>query len=112
MAELRNTEEARKEVMVVGPEDVAKIASADGIPVNKLAEEESERLLKLEQILHEKVVGQNEAVSAVARSVRRARAGLKDPKRPIGSFIFLDQPQVINPATGPWPKPYSEMRMR
>ncbi|NLL51413.1 MAG: ATP-dependent Clp protease ATP-binding subunit [Peptococcaceae bacterium] len=92
LAELRNNwEEAReKEVMVVGPEDVAKIVSSwTGIPVNKLAEEESERLLKLEQILHEKVVGQNEAVSAVARSVRRARAGLKDPKRPIGSFIFL-----------------------
>jgi ATP-dependent Clp protease ATP-binding subunit ClpC len=60
-----------------------------GIPVNKLAEEESERLLKLEQILHERVGGQKEAGSAVARSVRRARAGLKDPKRPIGSFIFL-----------------------
>jgi ATP-dependent Clp protease ATP-binding subunit ClpC len=74
----------------VGPEDIARIVSSwTGIPVNKLAEEESARLLRLEQILHEKVVGQKEAVSAVARSVRRARAGLKDPKRPIGSFIFL-----------------------
>ncbi|NLO97439.1 MAG: ATP-dependent Clp protease ATP-binding subunit [Peptococcaceae bacterium] len=92
LAEMRNKwEEAReKEVMVVGPEDVAKIVSSwTGIPVNKLAEEESQRLLKLEQILHEKVIGQDEAVSAVARAVRRARAGLKDPKRPIGSFIFL-----------------------
>lgn len=79
-----------KNVTMVGPEDIAKIVSSwTGVPVNKLAEEESERLLKLEEILHEKVVGQKEAVSAVARSVRRARAGLKDPKRPIGSFIFL-----------------------
>jgi ATP-dependent Clp protease ATP-binding subunit ClpC len=57
--------------------------------VKKLATEESERLLKLESILHERVVGQNEAVTAVAKAVRRARAGLKDPQRPIGSFIFL-----------------------
>lgn len=79
-----------KNVTVVGPEDIAGIVSSwTGVPVNKLAEEESARLLKLEEILHEKVVGQKDAVSAVARSVRRARAGLKDPKRPIGSFIFL-----------------------
>ncbi|NLP43574.1 MAG: ATP-dependent Clp protease ATP-binding subunit [Peptococcaceae bacterium] len=79
-----------KDLSIVDPENVAQIVSSwTGIPVNKLAEEESERLLKLEQILHEKVVGQKEAVNAVARSVRRARAGLKDPKRPIGSFIFL-----------------------
>lgn len=65
------------------------MSSWTGIPVNKLEEEESARLLKLEEVLHERVVGQEEAVSAVARSVRRARAGLKDPKRPIGSFIFL-----------------------
>ena len=57
------------------------------IPVRKLAEEESERLLKLESILHERVVGQEEAVSAVARAIRRGRVGLKDPKRPIGSFL-------------------------
>ncbi|MGI6451094.1 MAG: ATP-dependent Clp protease ATP-binding subunit [Desulfitobacteriia bacterium] len=90
--QIRGKWEAKREknVSIVGPEDIARIVSSwTGIPVNKLAEEESERLLRLEQILHEKVVGQKEAVSAVARSVRRARAGLKDPKRPIGSFIFL-----------------------
>ncbi len=90
--EIRKTWEAtrEKDSLIVDPEDIANIVSSwTGIPVNKLAEEESARLLKLEEILHEKVVGQKEAVSAVARSVRRARAGLKDPKRPIGSFIFL-----------------------
>ena len=90
--EIRKQWEAtrEKDTVVVEPEDIATIVSSwTGIPVNKLAEEESARLLKLEELLHEKVVGQKEAVGAVARSVRRARAGLKDPKRPIGSFIFL-----------------------
>ena len=74
----------------VTPEDIAQVvASWTGIPVIKLAEEESERLLKMEQILHERVIGQEEAVKAVSRAIRRARAGLKDPKRPMGSFIFL-----------------------
>ncbi len=71
-------------------EDIAKIVSDwTGIPVTKLAKKESEKLLNLEDILHERVVGQEEAVNAVSRAIRRARAGLKDPKRPIGSFIFL-----------------------
>lgn len=71
-------------------EDIAEVvASWTGIPVRKLAEEESERLLKMEEILHQRVIGQEEAVKAVSRAIRRARAGLKDPKRPIGSFIFL-----------------------
>ncbi len=74
----------------VTEEDIAHIVSSwTGIPVQKLAEEESERLLKLEEVLHHRVVGQDEAVMAVSRAVRRARAGLKDPKRPVGSFIFL-----------------------
>ncbi|WP_092039519.1 ATP-dependent Clp protease ATP-binding subunit [Planifilum fulgidum] len=74
----------------VTTEDIAEVvASWTGIPVRKLAEEESERLLKMEEILHQRVIGQEEAVKAVARAIRRARAGLKDPKRPIGSFIFL-----------------------
>ncbi len=74
----------------VSEDDIAQIVSSwTGIPVRKLAEEESERLLKLEEVLHQRVVGQEEAVTAVAKAVRRARAGLKDPKRPIGSFIFL-----------------------
>ncbi|MDA8229221.1 MAG: ATP-dependent Clp protease ATP-binding subunit [Desulfitobacterium hafniense] len=75
---------------VVTAEEIAQIVSSwTGIPVKKLAEEETERLLKLENILHQRVIGQDEAVTAVSRAVRRARAGLKDPKRPIGSFIFL-----------------------
>lgn len=60
-----------------------------GIPVNKLQETESKRLMNLEQELHKRVIGQEEAVSAVARAVRRARSGIKDPNRPIGSFMFL-----------------------
>lgn len=75
---------------IVDEEEIAHIVSMwTGIPVKKLAEEESERLLKLEEILHNRVIGQDEAVNAVAKAVRRARVGLKDPKRPIGSFIFL-----------------------
>ncbi|MGE5509205.1 MAG: ATP-dependent Clp protease ATP-binding subunit [Chitinophagales bacterium] len=79
-----------REVGQVGPEEVAEIVSSwTGIPVKKLAEEEGQRLLHLEETLHERVIGQDEAIVAVARAIRRARAGLKDPKRPIGSFIFL-----------------------
>jgi ATP-dependent Clp protease ATP-binding subunit ClpC len=70
--------------------EIADIISAwTKIPVKKLAEEESERLMKLESILHERVVGQEEAVTAVAKAIRRGRVGLNDPNRPIGSFLFL-----------------------
>ncbi|NLK88454.1 MAG: ATP-dependent Clp protease ATP-binding subunit [Clostridiaceae bacterium] len=65
------------------------VASWTGIPVKRLAEEESERLMKMEDVLHQRVVGQAEAVKAVSKAIRRGRVGLKDPKRPIGSFIFL-----------------------
>ncbi len=83
------TERERRD-SVVTPDDIAQIvASWTGIPVKKLAQEESEKLLHLEDLLHERVIGQDEAVKVVAKAVRRARAGLKDPKRPIGSFIFL-----------------------
>lgn len=76
--------------MEVTPEDIAQVvANWTGIPVVKLKEEETERLLKMEEILHNRVIGQDEAVKSVSRAIRRARAGLKDPKRPIGSFIFL-----------------------
>jgi ATP-dependent Clp protease ATP-binding subunit ClpC len=79
-----------KKDSVVTSEDIADIVSSwTGIPVRKLAEEESQRLLNMEAILHERVIGQDEAVRSISRSIRRARAGLKDPKRPIGSFIFL-----------------------
>ena len=75
---------------VVTEKEVAEIISMwTGIPVKSIEETESERLLKLEEILHKRVVGQTEAVSAVAKAIRRGRVGLKDPKRPIGSFIFL-----------------------
>jgi len=75
---------------VVGPEDIARIVSTwTGVPVNKLEQTESEKLLKLEEIIHERVIGQDEPVKAVSKAIRRARAGLKSPKRPIGSFIFL-----------------------
>lgn len=74
----------------VGEEEIAVIISKwTGIPVSKIALEEGERLLNLEEVLHRRVIGQTEAVKSVARAVRRARAGLKNPKRPIGSFIFL-----------------------
>lgn len=76
--------------LVVGEPQIAGIiAKWTHIPVEKLTEKESERLLKLEEILHNRVIGQEEAVKSIARAVRRARVGLKDPKRPIGSFIFL-----------------------
>jgi ATP-dependent Clp protease ATP-binding subunit ClpC len=76
--------------LMVNEEDIAHIVSTwTGVPVSKLAEEESQRLMKMESILHQRVVGQDEAVRAVSRAVRRARAGLKDPRRPVGSFIFL-----------------------
>ena len=75
---------------IVGEQEIAEIVSSwTGVPVVKLTEEESDRLLNMEEILHKRVIGQDEAVHAVARAVRRARVGLKDPRRPVGSFIFL-----------------------
>ena len=76
--------------IIVGEGEIADVVSGwTKIPVRKLEEEESERLKRLESILHERVVGQEEAVTAVSRAIRRGRVGLKDPKRPIGSFLFL-----------------------
>lgn len=81
--------------LIVTEEDIAAVvAQWTGIPVAKIAEEESATLLHLEEELHKRVVGQDEAVTAVAKAVRRARAGLKDPKRPIGSFLFLGPTDV------------------
>ncbi len=75
---------------VVSSEEIAEIVSTwTGIPVKRLAEEESERLLKMEDLLHQRVIGQEEAVKAISKAIRRGRVGLKDPKRPVGSFIFL-----------------------
>ena len=74
----------------VTAEDIAKIVSEwTGVPVVQLTKEESERLLNMENVLHERVIGQSEAVTAIAKAIRRGRVGLKDPKRPVGSFIFL-----------------------
>lgn len=83
-------EKQGKEESKVTVEDIALVVSMwTGIPVSKIAQEESAKLLNLEEELHKRVVGQGEAVEAISRAIRRARAGLKDPKRPIGSFIFL-----------------------
>lgn len=97
---LRDELEAKKNVggsgsknaneLVVTADDIADIVTAwTGIPVKKLASEEEERLLNLDKILKERIIGQDDAVEAVARAIRRGRMGLKDPRRPIGSFIFL-----------------------
>jgi ATP-dependent Clp protease ATP-binding subunit ClpC len=83
-------EAAQKNVPEVGPADIAEVVSrATGIPVAQLTQEEKERLLGLEQNLHQRVIGQDDAVTAIAEAVRRSRAGLGDPNRPIGSFLFL-----------------------
>lgn len=104
-AELRDTEQkarqdlnniktkweqkTNKDTPIVTEEDIAAIVSSwTGVPVQRLAREESERLLNMENILHQRVIGQDEAIKAVSKAIRRARAGLKDPKRPIGSFVF------------------------
>ena len=76
--------------MQVTEDDIREVVSAwTGIPVTKLAQEDADRLLNLEEILHRRVIGQNEAIEKVSQAVRRAHAGLKNPKRPVGSFIFL-----------------------
>jgi ATP-dependent Clp protease ATP-binding subunit ClpC len=88
--ELEGTRRERQRAPEVTPEDIAEIVSrATGIPVSQLSTEERKRLMQLEQELHARIVGQDEAVSAVAEAVRRSRAGLGDPNRPIGSFLFL-----------------------
>ncbi len=95
MAELEKAKDDwRKNISTVGGEVAAEeiasiVADWTGIPVTQLTEEESARLLRMEDVLHERIVGQDEAVKAVSKAIRRGRAGLKDPKRPIGSFIFL-----------------------
>ncbi len=92
LAERKNNWKSENQTnpLIVGVEDIAGIVSSwTGIPVNKLQQEESDRLLRLEEILHDRVIGQEEAVASISKAIRRARVGLKDPKRPIGSFVFL-----------------------
>jgi ATP-dependent Clp protease ATP-binding subunit ClpC len=89
-ARIAGQQRARQRAPEVVVDDIAEIVSrATGIPVSQLTQEERDRLLKLEERLHERVIGQEEAVEAVAEAVRRARAGLGDPNRPVGSFLFL-----------------------
>ena len=88
--QLRTAWDHRREGPKVSAEDIAEVVSMwTGIPVMQLAQEESEHLLKMEAGLHQRIIGQDEAIEAISKAVRRARAGLKDPKRPIGSFVFL-----------------------
>ncbi len=87
---VKTEKEKQNTLLVVGENEIADIISSwTKIPVKKLAQEESERLRNLENILHERVIGQEDAVSAVSKAIRRGRVGLKDPNRPIGSFLFL-----------------------
>jgi len=93
----------------VTDEDIAEVVSMwTGIPVRRLAEEETQKLLKMEEALHAKVIGQNEAITTISRAVRRARAGLKDPRRPIGVFFFVAPERPTLPAT--WPSSCSATR--
>ncbi|MFN7657041.1 MAG: AAA family ATPase, partial [Dolichospermum sp.] len=85
----KGEEDTSKEVSVVTEEDIAQIVAAwTGIPVNKMTRSESEKLLHMEETLHGRIIGQDEAVVAVSKAIRRARVGLKNPNRPIASFIF------------------------
>ncbi len=89
-AEAAYEKKLMQDAVQIGEEDIEKIVSVwTKIPVTKLAEKESEKLLKLEKVLHKRVIGQQEAVTAIAKSIRRGRVGLQDPNRPIGSFLFL-----------------------
>ena len=89
-AEKKWEEDAQKSVHQVTVEDIADVVSmTTGVPVSNLTEAETEKLLRMEAVLHERVVGQEEAVTALSKAIRRSRSGLKDPKRPAGSFIFL-----------------------
>ncbi|MFQ5922470.1 MAG: ATP-dependent Clp protease ATP-binding subunit [Anaerolineales bacterium] len=90
LAQLRVGWERSEDSPKVTAEDIAEVVSMwTGVPVMQIAQEESERLLQMEDALHERIVGQDEAIEAIAKAVRRARAGLKDPRRPVGSFVFL-----------------------
>jgi ATP-dependent Clp protease ATP-binding subunit ClpC len=87
-AEWRNEQE--QEDVVVNKEDISEVVSMwTGVPVVQLADDETSRLLNMEEVIHKRIIGQDEAISAISKAIRRARAGLKDPRRPIGNFIFL-----------------------
>lgn len=89
-AKARWEEESQRDIQQVSAEDIADVISmTTGVPVSDLTEAETDKLLRMESVLHDRVIGQNEAVTAVSKAIRRSRSGLKDPKRPAGSFIFL-----------------------
>lgn len=89
-AQVEWEEKTEKIVNEIGVEDIADVVSmTTGVPVSNLTEAETEKLLRMESVLHERVIGQEEAVTALSKAIRRSRSGLKDPKRPAGSFIFL-----------------------
>src|SRR5581483_6450213 len=89
-AQMSFTEFSDSAMPIVGAEDIAEVVSMwTGVPLTQISEAETSRLLKMEQALHERIVGQDDAINVISKAVRRARAGFKDPKRPIGSFIFL-----------------------
>ena len=97
----------------IGEEEIADIVSMwTGIPVFKLTEAESQKLIRMEDELHKRVIGQHEAIIAVSKSIRRARAGIKDPKRPTGSFIFLGPSGVEDRPLAPLPSSSSATRTR
>src|SRR3989449_9460862 len=88
-------EEERRAVLEVAQEDIEEVISKwTGIPISSVKKEEAERLLKMEEFLHRRIVGQDEAISALARATRRQRAGLKNPVRPVGPLICLGPPAV------------------
>jgi ATP-dependent Clp protease ATP-binding subunit ClpB len=93
----------------VTEEDIASVVSRwTKIPASRLMEGEREKLIRLEEILHQRVVGQDEAVTAVANAVFRSRSGIKDPHRPVGSFIFLGPTGVAKRSfAAPWPRAFS-----
>lgn len=89
-AQVEWEDKTEKIVNEIGVEDIADVVSmTTGVPVSNLTEAETEKLLRMESVLHERVIGQEEAVTALSKAIRRSRSGLKDPKRPAGSFIFL-----------------------
>ena len=89
-AEKRFSEEGDKELANITEVEIADVVSmSTGVPVSNLTEAEADKLLRMEGVLHERIIGQEEAITALSKAIRRSRSGLKDPKRPSGSFIFL-----------------------
>lgn len=99
---------------VVSVDDIAEVVNQwTGIPVTQMMETEAAKLLQMEERLRERIIGQQEAIHAISDAIRRARSGLKDPSRPIGSFIFIGPPALARPnSPKPWPGLCSTTKMR